>query len=254
MNPILQIARTELLEHRRQPWMVVIQVLNYLVWVVGFGFLFAWLDTSSRDPAFAAQVQALIGMSPAALAGTAASTYGSMLFTNLPLYVAVLSGYSVLNDRAHGTLPYLMLAPVTRRQLLLGKLLGAMALPLLLHLVLVPLSSLPFSTLPVLQERTAQLGQSGAWWVSLAVGAPATATLVGALGTLISGLSRDVRTSMQFTSFFIGILSLGFGYVLVDGLAWGVPLQLAFAAGCVGVGLGILVAGAAVISRDIEGA
>ena len=50
-------------------------------------------------------------------------------------------------------------------------------------------------------------------WVAFLVGAPASAAFVGALGTVISALSRDVRTSMQYTSFFIGLLSLGIGFM-----------------------------------------
>src|SRR5690606_35216721 len=56
------------------------------------------------------------------------STFGAVLFTTLPLFVAIMSGYSVLHDRAVGALPFLMLAPLSRYQLVLGKLLGAMVI------------------------------------------------------------------------------------------------------------------------------
>ena len=99
-----------------------------------------------------------------------------------------------------------------------------------------------------------RLGGSAAWWVAFLLGGPASAAFVGALGTVISALSRDVRTSMQFTSFFIGLLSLGIGLTLVDGISAGVGLQLVYAAGCLlAAGLTLLV-GARVISRDIGGA
>jgi hypothetical protein len=83
------------------------------------------------------------------------------------------------------------------------------------------------------------------------MGAPAAAAFVGALGTVISARSRDVRTSMQFTSFFIGVLSLGIGYVLVDGIAQGVGPQVAFAAGCLIAALTTLVVGARLLSTDV---
>lgn len=248
MNVILQVARTELLEHRRQRGMMVVQVLNYLVWVVGFGVAFAAVQSAvtQYEPG---QLEALLGTSLSTLTTMLEHTYYSMLFTNLPLYVAVLSGYSVLNDRERGTLPFLMLAPLTRRQLLVGKLFGAMAIPLALHLTLVPAFTLPLLAFPDLTDGA--LG-TPAWWVSLLLGAPASAALVGSLGTLISALSRDVRTSMQVTSFFIGLLSLGIGAVLVDALSWGLGLQLAFAAVCLTVAVIILGVGAQVISRDVQ--
>lgn len=56
---------------------------------------------------------------------------------------------------------------------------------------------------------------------------------------------------MQFTSFFIGVLSLSFGAVLVDGLTRGLGLQLLFAAGClVATGLTLAV-GARLLSRHV---
>src|SRR5690606_18265352 len=112
-------------------------------------------------------------------------------------------------------------------------------------------SSLVFGRLDLLAPYAPKLGASPAWWVAFLVGAPASAALVGALGTVISSLSNDVRTSMQSTSFFIGLLSLGIGFTLVDGVAQGIELQLAFAAGClIAAGLTFM-AGARIISRDI---
>jgi hypothetical protein len=93
-------------------------------------------------------------------------------------------------------------------------------------------------------------GASPAWWVALLVGAPASAAFVGALGTVISALSRDIRTSMQYTSFFIGLLSLGIGFVLVDAVSEGVGLQMLFAGGCIVASTITLLAGARLISQD----
>ena len=181
----------------------------------------------------------------------ATSSFGSLLFTNLPLYVAIMSGTSVLHDRECGAMPFLMLAPVTRLQLLAGKLAGAMALPLALHLAFVGASSLVLGHLGALAPYAHKFGAAPAWWVAFLVGAPASAAFVGALGTVISALSRDVRTSMQFTSFFIGLLSLGFGFVLVDGIPRGALLQVAFAGGCVVATALTLLVGARLISRDV---
>ena len=254
MRALLQIARTEVLEHRRQPWMIFILAANYALLVASFGVLFLVLDRISSEPGALAplkQQMSTYGVSLETFLGLATSTFGSMLFTNLPLFVALMSGTSVLHDRESGTMPFLMLAPITRLELLTGKLAGAMAIPLALHLVFVGTSSLLVGSLRSLAPFAHKLGASPAWWLAFLVGAPASAAFVGALGTVISALSSDMRTSMQYTSFFIGLLSLGIGFALVDGISQGVGLQVAFAVGCAVATALTLVVGAQLISKDV---
>jgi ABC-type transport system involved in multi-copper enzyme maturation permease subunit len=251
---ILRIARTEVLEHRRQPAMLFILAFNYLLWLGIFGLLFLALEAISRTPEALLQMTAgleAFGVEMDAFLGLATSGFGSLLFTNLPLFVAIQSGTSVLHDRTCGTMPFLMLAPISRLQLVVGKLLGAMAFPLLLHLVFVGAGCLLLGRLDLLAPWSARLGGSPAWWVAYLLGAPAAAAFVGSLGTIISALSRDVRTSMQYTSFFIGLLSLGFGLVLVDGISQGTWMQLGFVAGCALAAALTLLLGARLISRDV---
>lgn len=256
MRGILAIAAVEILEHRRQPWMLFILAFNYALWIGIFGLLFVALETIQSQPETASLMRQNLesfGVALEAFIGLSTSAFGSLMFTNLPLFVAIMAGYSVLHDRATGTMPFLMLAPLTRRRLIAGKLLGVMALPLLLHALFVGLGCLLLGRLEVLSGYRDRLGGSPAFWVAFLLGAPAAAAFVGALGTVISALSKDVRTSMQFTSFTIGLLSLGIGLTLVDGIPAGVGLQLAFAAGCtVAAGLTLLL-GAHLISRDIGG-
>lgn len=255
MKILLRIARTELLEHRRQPWMIFILAANYLLWIVVFGALFVFLDEISRRPETLAALERQIAGSGVELRGllaVATSSFGALCFTNLPVYVAIMSGTSVLHDRECGTMPFLMLAPITRRQLLLGKLAGAMAIPLLLHLLFVGASSLLLGRLECLAPFAFKFGAEPAWWFAFLFGAPASAAFVGALGTVISALSRDIRTSMQYTSFFIGLLSLGIGLVLVDGIVKGVMLQVAYAAACIAASALTLLLGARLISRDVS--
>ena len=254
MKRLLRIARTEVLEHRRQPWMLFILALNYALWIAVFGVLFLFVNQLASAPQTLASFKQQLsgfGIEFDAFLQLATSTFGSLSFTNLPLFVAIMSGTSVLHDRECGTMPFLMLAPITRLQLLTGKLAGAMALPLAFHLVFVGASSLWFGRLESLAPYAQKFGASPAWWMAFLLGAPASAAFVGALGTVISARSRDVRTSMQFTSFFIGLLSLGFGAVLVDGLSKGLALQFGFALAClVGAAL-TLGLGARVISKDV---
>lgn len=253
MNLFVRIAKTEVLEHRRQPWMIFILAANYVLWIGLFGALFLVVErVSTQAVALSAlrQQMSAFGVDLDAFLQLATSTFGSLCFTNLPLYVAIMCGTSVLHDRECGTMPFLMLAPVTRRMLLAGKLAGAMAIPLLLHVAFVGTSSLVLGSLDSLAPYAHKLGASPAWWIAFLVGAPASAAFVGALGTVISALSRDVRTSMQYTSFFIGILSLVIGFALVDGIKEGMGLQVAFAIGCIIAAAFTLVLGAQLISKD----
>ena len=254
MRRFLCIARTEVLEHKRQPWMIFILAANYAIFIVVFGALFLGIDNLASRPEGLLQLRqqmAGFGVALETFLQLATSTFGSLCFTNLPLYVAIMSGTSVLHDRECGTMPFLMLAPLTRGQLLAGKLVGAMTIPLVLHLLFVGTSSLLLGRLESLTPYAHKLGASPAWWLAFLVGAPASAGFVGALGTVISALSRDVRTAMQYTSFFIGLLSLGIGFVLVDGIARGAALQVGFAAGCVVATALTLLIGARLISKDL---
>lgn len=254
MKRFLRIARTEVLEQRRQPWMLFILGVNYALWIGIFGTLFVLFDSVARRPEALEPLKeqlSAVGVELGAFLQLTTSTFGSLCFTNLPLFVAIMSGTSVLHDRECGTMPFLMLAPVTRGQLLAGKLAGAMAFPLGFHVVFVGASSLVLGRLESLAPYAHKFGATPAWWVAFLVGAPASAAFVGALGTVISALSRDVRTSMQYTSFFIGLLSLLFGFVLVDGITRGVVLQLAFAVGCVVATALTLFVGARLISQDV---
>ena len=254
MRAFLRIARTEVLEHRRQPWMIFILAANYVLWICVFGAMFLIFDRLTSQPdtmALVKQQLAVLGVALEAMLQLATSTFASLLFTNLPLYVAIMSGTSVLHDRECGTMPFLMLAPVTRLQLLMGKLAGPMAIPLAFHLLFVGTSSVVLVRVPSLTPYAHKFGASPAWWLAFFVGAPASAAFVGALGTVIYALSRAFRTAMQYTSFFIGLLSLGIGYILVDGITQGMALQVVFAVACLIAAALTLLVGARLISKDV---
>lgn len=259
MKRIFHVARTEILEHRRQPMMLGVLVMNYVLWGGLFVVFVKVLGVLASDPAALQLLQsraeqfgvcegdAVVG----ALLRIASSSFGAVLFTNLPLFVAIMSGYSVLHDRTTNALPFLMLAPLSRFQLLAGKVLGATFLPLLLHLTFVGLTTVALRATGALTDVT-QFGGSAAWWVSYLVGVPVSGLLVGSIGTVISALARDVRTSMQFTSFSIGLLSLAIGYAMFDGIHAGVLVQLA-AAVAMGVAAAMILAvGARIISRELR--
>lgn len=253
MRPWQRLARTEILEQRRQSTMLFVLALNYLLWLVVFAAAFLYVDAALADPVTRDALEEQLtanGIELDAMVRVAVSGFGSLLFTNLPLYVAVFSANSVLHDRSLGTLPFLLLAPLTRLELLAGKLAGAMAIPVLMHVGFVGLGCLLLGRLELVADFPL-FSASAAWWVALLVGAPSAAALIGAIGTAISALARDVRTSMQTTSFIVGLLSLGIGYVLVDTLAEGVELQVAFALTCLVLAALTLALGARLISRDV---
>lgn len=259
MNRVFWVAKTEALEQRRQVSMLWVMLANYVLWNATFLAVIVTLNASRENP----QALALIASQALSLGicdGESAlngmirlsnSTFGAVMFTTMPLFVAILSGYSVLNDRQNSTIPFLMLAPLSRYQLVLGKLLGAMVIPYLMHLVCVGATSMVAGRMAVMQPFRAQFGGSSAWWVAFVLGTPASGFLVGSLGTVISGLSKDVRTSMQYTSFVIGILSLAFGHILFDRINSGVGVQLAFAISALLGGMLILFIGSKIISRDV---
>ncbi len=252
MKRTLRIARTEVLEQLRQPWMIFILALTYTVWLTGFGALFFGLDAALTTPEVAQPLLRQLadnGASLDAFLKMLTSLFGTMGFTTLPTVVGIVSGLAVLHERSCGTLPFLMLAPLTRWQLLLGKLLGALAIPFVLHLTFVGAGGLLFVHLPSLAEHSHRLGGHPAWWVANLLGAPAAALLMGSLGAVISSLSRDARTSMQYANFVVALFGLGIG-LLLEAAATNVALQLVYAAGSAGLAALAVLIGAQLISTD----
>jgi ABC-type transport system involved in multi-copper enzyme maturation permease subunit len=255
MNAVLHVARAEVLEHRRQPWMLLILVFSYVFYLALPATVLHFICSVLDDPVQGKQLRdqaAAIGADVDTFLLMGVVAILTLLFANLPLFVAYLSGYSVLHDRTCGTMPFLMLAPMSRRQLLLGKLLGVLAIPTALHLVFVGPGSMIAFSFAERTGHTVMFQLNGAWWVAYLLGAPLSATVVGALGTVISARSRDVRTSVQYVCFFVGLLSLVSTFVLVENLSKGIGLQLAFVAGCLVAATVTWLVGAALISRDIE--
>lgn len=251
MRQVLRIAHAELLEQLRQPWMLVILVANYALWLGLFSVIFLSLDRIQATPELATELARRLaenGVTLDALLKALTSLFGSLGFTTLPACVGVLAGLAVLHDRTCGTLPFLMLAPLTRGQLLLGKLAGVLVVPLVLHVAFLGVGGVLFGGLPLLAAHAHRIGGHPAWWVAFALGAPASAALMGAFGTVVSALSRDARTSMQYANFLIALFSLVVGFLLDGGADVG--LQLAYAAGCLVVTALTLFVGAQLISAD----
>lgn len=254
MRAVLRVARTEVLEHRRQPAMLAIMVMTYLVFIMVFGAAFIALEIVASDPAAMSLVLTQLDnmgveLDPFIYLGV--SAFVALMFTNMPLFVALFGAYSVLHDRTNGTMPYLMLSPLTRFQLLLGKLAGVMAIPMLLHFAIVGVSTLALGRLDILAPSAPMMGGSVAWWIAYLLSIPMAAFFIGAFGTVISALSRDVRTSLQYTQFFNGFFSIATSAIVVDMLTEGAVMQFLFSGAAVAGGFAALFFGARLISRDV---
>ena len=137
---------------------------------------------------------------------------------------------------------------MSRVELVVGKLMGLMAIPIVLHLVFMGLSAGLFGGIGVLASESARFGGSSAWWVAYLFGAPASAAAVGVMGIIVSSLARDVRTSWQTMSFGFGMLSLGLGFVMGDQISFGADVQAGLGVAC----LALAAVGVAIAARLLQ--
>ncbi len=254
MSPVLRVARTEVLEHWRQPSMLLIMVVTYVAFIAAFGIAFLAIQIVSTDPTMMALVQVQLdaaGIDFDALVYTGSAGFVTMVFWNLPLYCALIGANSVLHERTYGTMPFVMLSPLTRFQLLVGKLIGVMAIPTLLHLGFVGLSTLLLSRLAILESSGAMMGGSGSWWIAFLFSTPLMAVLITSIGTVISALSRDVRTALLYTQFLTALFGIASSALIVDMLKETAVVQVVFSVVCFFGGLAALTIGARLISRDV---
>ncbi len=248
---VLHLARREWLEQRRQPAMLgAIGALFALIAFLPLGILAVLELLLHLDPAAAATLGG-VDWAPA-LAQSTVSTWSFLAVSQLIGFVAVLAGLNVLHDRQCGTLTFLLLAPTRRAELLLGKVLGALAPVVALHaLAAAPTAALLLLS-PLARAAGATPALSPAWWLALFVGAP---LWTGALATgcaLVSAVATDVRTAQQFVWFLVFFTTLALGALLVGALPYGAPLQLGVAAlGAVAFAAAVGV-GAQGLSQDVR--
>jgi ABC-type transport system involved in multi-copper enzyme maturation permease subunit len=201
-----------------------------------------WLPADGLDPAAALQ----------ALAGTVVTFFDWLVFTQFLGFAAVLAGHSVLHDRQVQALPFLLLAPIRRYELLLGKVLGAVAIPLVLYAFISGGASALAASLPVAAPYADRLPTAPAWWVAFLLGGPAWAVFVCAVCAIVSSLARDVRTAQQGVWFVMFFATFACGWLLSSLLPRGVGVQLLVAGLGAVAGAVALAAGAQVISRDLS--
>ena len=163
----------------------------------------------------------------------------------------LLGAHALLNDRERGVLPFLLLSPVSRVQLLLGKVLGCAALALGIHLVLGGLQGLALARFELAQMVPELLPFSAGWCVAFFLGAPAWTFVLTGASVLVSGVARDVRTSQMVQ----GLLGVVVGILSSAGLAYAMDsvwLELGLALVGLLVFLLLVGLGQFVIQRDLS--
>lgn len=259
MRRIRVMARREVLEQLRQPWMlgfmasllvlydgVCLAVLGAVQTVIlgrpGMDERFAyWLGVVGIDVA-----------NPITWLGETIVT--SIHFLAMAQFLgmtAILAGHATLHDREVGALPFLLLAPLRRVELLAGKMLGAVAVPFSLFLVLGAVSGGLAALSEVTVHQRSILPPSAPWLATYLVAVPIYALLVATIGAGISTLAHDVRTAQQGAN-LVAFFSVGvFGSLLLFTMKAGVVAVL-WAALAGGAGLALaLTAGTWLISRDL---
>lgn len=251
MNRIQLIARREWLEQRRQPWMLAAIGSLYAVIALLAVFAIVSLEIVARAGAGPDAPVAWLGTSPSALAGTALTLFDFLCFTQMLGISAVVGGHAILHDRQSGTLPFLLLAPVDRMDLLVGKVIGALGWPILLCLMIDGAAALLMSVLPITAGHGLLLPRSLGFWVAFTMGAPAWAVFLAGVCTLLSAIAHDVRTAQQGVWLAVFLTTLVAGSLLTRGLVWGMFAELGVAVLGVVAAAITLRTGARYLARDL---
>lgn len=259
MSRLLLITRRELVELIRQPWMLAFIGSLYAFIALYLAVAAGLMQLVALDPvaeqSFIDNMAGLgfDGLAPAEIIGWIVGLGNFLAFSQYLGISSVLAGHTVLHERQSHTLPFLLLAPVTRAEVLLGKVLGAILLPTVLYL-LVACGTMGFITLlPLSAPHAAQLPLAPAWWLAVLVGGPAWSLGVGIICATVSSMARDVRTAQQGVWFVMFPATLSAGYLLAGRMADGPLVQGIVVALAVVLSGAALLVGSQVISRDLSG-
>ncbi|TNE92455.1 MAG: hypothetical protein EP330_02015 [Deltaproteobacteria bacterium] len=258
MSRILHIAKREWLEQRRQPAMLaIIAVLDAVVAglaLAAVGLMQLVANVPGRSAEFHRALPTL-GATPEDViynvVGTVVPVTNWLIFTQFLGIAAVLAGHSVLHDRQVNTLPFLLLAPVRRFELLTGKVLGSIGAPLVLYVLFSGTACLLLAQMPVASGFTDTLPPNPAWMVAFFLGGPAWAAAIGAVCAIISTLSHDVRTAQQGVWLVVLVAQFACGLMLTALLPEGPVVQGLVALGGLSLAGLVLWLGSQVISRDL---
>jgi ABC-type transport system involved in multi-copper enzyme maturation permease subunit len=250
------VLRREAMENLRQRWLLVTLGGQLGLIAAGAFVVLSALDHIAGMPSGDKELEhwsAVLGM-PMTLGGLTGLVVGALdylVLTQLLGMTAVIAGHAALHDRQTGTLPFLLLAPVRRSELLTGKVLGALAVPLLFYLTVGGGTLLLASTLPVAASQAAMLPPAPGFLVAFYIGAPAWSAAVAANCVTIGALAEDVRTAQQAAWVLVFFATFLVGPLLVNLMVAGAAIQLAVAA--LGLLLAVLAIAIAtlVVSREL---
>ena len=259
MSRILHIAGREWRELGRQPWMLASVGSLFLVIALLTTSAVALLSLISSNPQMLHTLEAMLpfpGLDAEIFIEDAAqavvNTANFLMFTQLLGITAVLAGHTVLHDRQCGTLPFLLLSPISRVELLTGKILGALGIPLVFYIVFDLLSAVAMRLCPITTNLPPILPPSPAWIMAFLISGPLWAAVVCTLCAIVSSLARDVRTAQQVVWFLMFFASTILGYLLSTLIAYGVVVQLIIAGAAILMLGTALFVGAVVMSRDLS--
>lgn len=234
------IALREWREQSRQPAMWVAVAVLYVA-VGGLGVTAVWLlDYIAATPELAVQLQQWLpamGVDATALpqlVGSVVTIANWLMFTQMLGFCAVNAGHALLHDRQTGTLPFLLLAPLGRLELMIGKVLGAIGIAVVLQWVIWGVFAGLITTRPLAAAAAGELPGQAAWWVAFGLGGPAWAMFIGGICALISSTTRDVRAAQQLVWLVMFVATFAGGGLLAGRMADGawIELEIAFAGLC----------------------
>lgn len=259
MRRVWLVARREWLEHRRQPAMVLAMatVLTMIAALVLFIILMMVLIESQPSSELLFEQNLVtagfdLDQPVETVVEGVLSSFNFLLFTQFLGMTAVLAGHALVHERQCGTLPFLMVAPVRRWELVLGKVVGAVLTPWLLYLFIGGGTALLMALLDITDPFAWRLPPSAGWMVAFLVGGPAWALALAAAGAALSARSGDVRTAQQGVWLVVFLASVFVGAALGGALQEDLLFQVFMAlSGLLMAAAGVGV-GAVMLSRDIH--
>jgi ABC-type transport system involved in multi-copper enzyme maturation permease subunit len=252
------VAAREWREQLRQPMLLAV-VFGLFAAIGGLVVGALWmLDVIARSPqrlALFASLLPAVGLDSVATlqaaTGVVVAVDNWLVFTQYLGVTGVIAGHALLHDRHLGTMPFLLLAPIRRGELLLGKVLGALGPATALYLAVNVVAGGIAVALPVTAPFSDRLPSSPAWWVALVFGGPAWAAFVCTVCAVVGAVARDVRSAQQAVWFVMFFMTFAAGYGLAVLLPGGAVVQAVVAAvGVLSTGIALEV-GRVVLSRDL---
>ncbi|MCB9692843.1 MAG: ABC transporter permease subunit [Alphaproteobacteria bacterium] len=250
---ILHIARREWTEQLRHPAMLAIcAVLLGLITALTLAAL-AGLSLIQGEERLAA-LAALTDAPPALFLDTAVTgtlyAFDFLVYSQYLGFVGVIAGHALLHDRQLGTLPFLLLAPVSRTHLLAGKVLGALGPLTAVVVVLVAAGGLVAAAMPVTAGHDALAARTASWWAALLLAGPSWGAFVATATVVTSSLAHDVRLAQQAVWFVVFFVQLAVAFLITGSLDSLVAQLLAAALGSLATAAALAV-GTQVLTRDL---